>query len=180
MDTNGIANYYDRVKKAVGSLPLIQIGKAADMLKNAYNFHERVWIVGNGGSAATVMHFANDLQKMCHIDAISIPSNIATVLAYGNDDGWDKMFSSILEAAFHNGDVLVAISCSGASMNVVNAALRARQMGGKLIVFTGQVTEKNVLSKLPCILIPVEDEDIKVQEDVHLIVCHSIAGAISK
>lgn len=180
MDTVGIGNYYNKVIRALEVLPLAPVGKAAEMLKNARSFHERVWIVGNGGSAATAMHFANDLQKMCQIDTISIPSSISTILAYGNDDGWDEMFSKALETAFHNGDILVAISCSGASVNVINAALRARQLGGKLIVFTGPATEKNNLAKLPCVLIQVEDSDIKVQEDVHLIVCHSIAGAISK
>lgn len=154
------------------------IGEAANMIKHARDFHQRVWIVGNGGSAATAMHFANDLQKMCSIDAIALPSVIPTILAYGNDDGWDNMFSHFLDRTFSNGDILVAISCSGKSANVVNAAKMARKHDGKVIAFTGRITPENELATIPGIVVSVEVDDIKVQEDIHMIICHAIAGAI--
>jgi D-sedoheptulose 7-phosphate isomerase len=124
------------------------------------------------------MHFANDLQKMCGISATALPAQIPTILAYGNDDGWENMFSNAMDA-FRPGDVLVAISCSGSSPNVVNAAILALRKEGKVIAMTGPTGNGNKLAKLPVTLIVAQSFDIKVMEDVHSVVCHAIAGAIA-
>jgi D-sedoheptulose 7-phosphate isomerase len=178
MNTSYFTSYYNSVGMAVGNLSLSSIMRATAILKNCANFHQRVWIVGNGGSAATAMHFANDLEKMCGIDALALPGSIPTITAYGNDNGWSRMFADAMRS-FQVGDVLVAISCSGSSQNVVESAKTAIEKDGKLIVLTGKVWEGNLLAKLPGIIIPVENEDIKVVEDVHLVICHSISGAIN-
>jgi D-sedoheptulose 7-phosphate isomerase len=158
-------------------IPLAQIGQAAKLIEKAAKLHQRVWLVGNGGSAATAMHFSNDLQKMCGVDTLSVPSMIPTALAYGNDDGWHNMFSYAM-GAFKVGDILVAISCGGSSQNVINAAKYASKQDGKLIILTGGITVKNELAEMPGIIISIESDDIKVVEDVHMIVCHAIAGAV--
>ena len=177
MDTTYFTLYLNAVEEAIGKLPLLQLTQAARMLKNAANFNQRVWLVGNGGSAATAMHFAGDLQKVIGVDALALPCFTSTITAYGNDDGWTKMFSLAMKA-FNIGNILVAISYSGASQNVIEAAKHALERDGKLIILTGPAWEGNILSCMPGIIIPVENDDIRVVEDVHLAVCHSIIGAI--
>jgi len=180
MEFDEFTGYYERVENALKTIPYDQVAKATALLGRTKQLGQRVWIVGNGGSAATAMHFANDLQKMGGLDTIALPAMIPTIMAYGNDDGWEYMFSHAMEGIFSVGDVLVAISCSGASKNVIQAAKEAHRMDGRILAVTGPVTQNNELAKMTGKLISVDDSDIRVQEDIHLIVCHSIAGAILK
>lgn len=177
METDYFPLYFDAVKEAIGKIPLVPLAHAARLLKNAANFRQRVWLVGNGGSATTAMHFANDLQKVCGIDALALPSLISTVTAYGNDEGWNRMFSLAMKH-FSIGNILVAISYSGTSQNVIEAAKHALECDGKLIILTGSIWEGNTLGNMPGVVIPVENDDIKVVEDVHLAICHSLVGEI--
>lgn len=137
-----------------------------------------VWIVGNGGSAATASHFACDLRKACLIRAVALPDLTPTVTAYGNDDGWGGMFSHPLHILMHPVDCLVAISCSGRSANVVEAS---QQIGPtRLIVFTGMPDRFNTLAQLGGErVVYAKSPDIKVQEDVHLAVCHAITACLT-
>jgi len=177
MDTAYFTSYFSVLKEAVRDVSLLPLAQAARLLGNAKNFGQRVWVVGNGGSAATAIHFANDLQKICGIDALPLPALISTVTAYGNDNGWDKMFSLAMKS-FRIGNILVAISYSGTSKNVIEAAKHALECDGKLIVLTGEVWEENILGNMPGVIISVPSDDIKIVEDVHLAICHSISGAI--
>jgi D-sedoheptulose 7-phosphate isomerase len=180
MEYQYFTDYFKLVESAVKEIPYDLVAAATDILARSRQLGQRVWIVGNGGSAATAMHFANDLQKMCGLDVIALPSNIPTILAYGNDDGWENMFSHALQSSFSVGDILVAISCSGTSKNVVNAAKAALKKDGKLISITGPKTPKNDLAAMRGVVISVDVLDIKAQEDIHMIICHSIAGAIAQ
>ena len=140
-----------------------------------------VWVVGNGGSAATASHFANDLVKACGVRAIALSDQTPTVLAYGNDEGWEGMFSGALNvlAGRQGGkDVLVAISTSGRSPNVVRAA---EGFGpGYLIVLTGPERDSNVLGASEGVVIRARHKNIRVQEDVHMAVCHAIVSMLGK
>lgn len=94
-----------------------------------------VYIIGNGGSSSTANHFAADLVKMCGIKAISLCSNMAIVTAYANDDSYDNIFVDQLKVFLEYGDVLVAISTSGKSKNILNAIDYAKNLGIKVIEF---------------------------------------------
>lgn len=169
------------VVEAICMLQEEEIHKAVGMLKSAKERGAFVWIIGNGGSAATAEHFANDLFKMCGIKACSVPSMGATILAYGNDEGWERMFANPLRKLAAVGDVVVAISCSGNSPNIVNAVKDIRHKC-EVIGMTGPGL--NELSEMyPAdvkALVRAYADDIKVQEDIHLIVCHAIAGLINE
>jgi phosphoheptose isomerase len=80
-----------------------------------------VYIIGNGGSASTANHFANDLVKMCDIKAISLCANEAVVMSYANDNGYDSIFIEQLSTFLEDGDLLITISGSGKSPNILNA-----------------------------------------------------------
>lgn len=159
---------------------MASIAGAITVLRATILHGKRVWIVGNGGSAATAAHFANDLTKMAKVKAISIPDQTEIITAYGNDTGWENMYDEPLYIHFAPGDVLVAISCSGRSMNVIKAARTALELEGHLIVLTGKRINNILATMVEDKAICVEANDIRIQEDVHLIICHAIAGALAE
>jgi D-sedoheptulose 7-phosphate isomerase len=169
--------HFEGVVKALEKVDLGELNEAVGMLRKAKEDKAFVWIVGNGGSAATAEHFANDLLKMGGLKAIAIPGQTPTVTAYGNDEGWKNMFREPVMGLSGDDDILVAISCSGNSENVVELA---EWWGNDFIVLTGDERIKNKLANIN-IDIPIihaDDPDITVQEDVHLAVCHAIAKAL--
>ena len=173
-----LTTHFEHVQAALHGLNQYEIEKAVQILTQVRKDDAFVWLVGNGGSASTCSHFANDLEKMAGIRSISIPDMTPGVLAHGNDEGWENMFSKIIQRNGGLRDVVVAISCSGNSANVVRVA--EEHNFHKLIVLTGD-NEKSILAKLnPDALIMVPDRDIKVQEDVHLTVCHAMAGVLCR
>ena len=102
---------------------------------------------------------------------------VPTVTAFGNDDGWDNMFSHTIDTYLESEDVVVAISCSGKSPNVI---LAARSIPN-LIILTGRDYENNILMRMPSkAILCAESDDITIQEDVHLAICHAIAKELGK
>jgi len=128
-------------------------------LKRAKEEGKTVFICGNGGSASTANHFANDLVKMCGIKALSLCSNEAVVMAYANDDGYETIFASQLRVFFEEGDLLVTLSGSGTSKNVVMAKKYVTSRGGFVWSFP-------TMSSYNC--------DMQRAEDKHLILSHKI------
>lgn len=180
MNSDALVDYYTRLGIALQFMPVAHIEKAFNLLTVAKARGSKVYLIGNGGSATTAMHFANDLQKMCGIDSVALPAQTATILAYGNDDGWENMFTNYLIEIYKDGDILVAFSCSGRSENILRAVDWVNSVRGLVIGFTGLVSEFNELSQRKAIIISVKDNDIKIQEDVHFAICHSLAGALMK
>lgn len=174
-----LARHIDSVRQALNGMKLSAFDQAIDVFITAKMEHRRVWLVGNGGSAATAAHFANDLHKMCGMDVRALPSEIPTILAYGNDNGWVNMFSDAMEP-FERGDVLVAISSSGSSPNVINAVRKAKSLGGKVIALTGMDHDRNELAQLAEVVFSVQSRSMLIHEDIHLIICHAIAGTLNE
>jgi len=166
-------NYLNNVSKAAfaAGLNAQRIRLAAQILKRA----RMIWIVGNGGSAATASHFASDLTKAAGLLATSLPDQTPIITAYGNDTGWENMYASFLLEHMQEKDVLVAISCSGNSANILRAAEAAI---GKLVVLTGRGRGNALAGMDSAVCICVDHADIRVQEDIHLAICHMIAGEI--
>ena len=172
--------YLNQVSRTVTKIYDTEFDVPVQYLKTAKNQTERtVYIVGNGGSAATASHFANDLVKLAGIRAISVPDMTSTIMAYGNDGLWSLMFSDYLNAVMRPMDILVAISCSGRSKNVIEAVRTAIMLDGNVIIFTGGRVG-NDLIKLPFSYpsISIDHPDIRVVEDCHLAICHAIVGAL--
>ena len=153
-----------------------ELQKAINLLKFVRENKRNVWIVGNGGSAATASHLANDLSKMCGVKAFSIPDMGPTVSAFGNDEGWEKMFEFTMDVYFEPGDALVAISCSGNSLNVVRAAAHV----DNLIVLTGNNFKSKLSERRSRAFLCAYHDDITIQEDIHMAICHAIAKGLAK
>jgi|SRR3989344_5097064 len=94
-----------------------------------------VYIIGNGGSASMANHLANDLVKMCGIKAVSLCANEAIVMAYANDDGYDNIFYNQLKVFLKDDDLLITISGSGTSKNIVKAIMYARKLQAEIYSF---------------------------------------------
>lgn len=165
------------VCEALSLLDEGQISAAVQVLKKAKSRGNFVWIAGNGGSAATASHFANDLLKMCGIKASALPRMTPTVTAYGNDHGWERMYVNALKVLISPGDVIILISCSGNSRNILEVA-NEFQSEYDIIVLTG-TGDGELARKNTAACIRAMSDDITVQEDVHSIVSHEIARSIT-
>jgi len=114
-----------------------------EVLWQAYRAGKRAWVIGNGGSAATAIHFACCLSQGTAVEgkkpfrSEALVSNIAFLTAVGNDHGYDKVFEYQLRNCMSEGDVVIAISCSGNSPNVVAAVDYANSWGGITVSFLG-------------------------------------------
>jgi D-sedoheptulose 7-phosphate isomerase len=124
-----------------------------------------VYIIGNGGSASTANHFANDLVKMGGIRAISLAANEAVIMAYANDNGYENVFSDQLKVFLTKNDLLITISGSGTSRNVVKAIEVARKIGAGIYSFPTMKEKKCSMQKI---------------EDIHLQLAHKISTRLCK
>lgn len=158
-------DYLKKVQHALGSIDLKQVAKAVKLLKN-----RKVFIVGNGGSAATSSHFACDLQKAACKTAISLTDNMSLITAWANDCSYDFVFSQQMLMLANPGDVLVLISASGNSKNIIECAKRAKDIGLKTIGLSGFGGGK--LSKLVDVSIVVDSSEYGPVEDAHSFLCH--------
>jgi D-sedoheptulose 7-phosphate isomerase len=173
-----IEKYLKQITASLLVQDVTEIVDAAEILRSAWENDASVWIVGNGGSASTAGHFANDLVKMAGVNAFSVSDMTSVMMAYGNDDGWENMFSHALESLMRFHDVLVAISCGGMSRNVIEAAKLFRP--SRLIILTGNRSDTPLAQMEAGAKIHAMVEDIRIQEDIHLIACHLIAGILAE
>ncbi len=181
--------YKKQLEQAVYDLDPEPIMAAADILFEAWQNNKSVYICGNGGSWSTAEHFASDLREWSRIPGSGGVRAQALTLAplataYANDHDYDEIFSRQLSDLMQLGDVAVGISCSGRSMNVVNALHFALRFG-KRIVITGQgglyipiCRDTKLTRKEAAAMILINAPDIRVQEDMHLAVCHILAGEV--
>lgn len=131
------------------TLPLFQeyagpeFQSAMDAMVKAYAKGSTIFICGNGGSAGTAGHMVNDLAKGSVVDGkkrlrvIGLADNMSLLTAYANDNGYESIFVEQMKSLWNPGDILIAISCSGNSPNVVKAAEYARANGGDVIALVG-------------------------------------------
>lgn len=141
----------------------------------------RIFFVGNGGSAATASHFANDVAigTRCAskpFKALSLTDNHAIITAVANDDGYEQIFVKQLEVLMESGDVLIAISASGNSANLVAAVDYANACGNHTIGFTGFDGGKLRARCSDCIHVPTEPGEYGPVEAAHAFLVHLIGN----
>lgn len=159
---------------AIQKMDLKDIGNILDILSEA----KKIYTMGNGGSAATALHLALDLRKTAGLNAVCLNGNMPLISAYANDDGYESVFASQLENA-ERFDVLIAISCSGNSPNILRAIRYAKDFPKMATIgFTGD--EGGKLAEEVDYVVKVPFPDIKVQEDAHLALCHAITTHLEK
>ena len=174
---NPITKHFFEVAEALSLVDDQAIQRTIEILKVVRAAQGTVWLAGNGGSAATASHFANDLTKMGKVKALSVADFTPTTLAYGNDNGWDKMFSDTLEAHIGPKDAVIGISCSGNSKNIITFLDMAKNRYKIGLTGPGSNT-MSTMKPAPDVIIRAMADEITVQEDIHSIVCHAIARSL--
>ncbi len=173
-----VHTYLAELKEAIDHIPMERVDAVIEILQEARLNHKHVFILGNGGSASTASHFVCDLAKNTRKNGwpefrvIGLTDNMAIFSAYANDEGYEKVFSQQLRNLMQAGDVVIAISGSGNSINVVEAVEFANAHGGITIGFTGLTGGK--LKNLAQHVIYVPCNRIDQVEDIHLILEHMI------
>ena len=177
-----LRDYWDEVANVAAMVDLDCLERVAVMLLNCQARGRVVFVVGNGGSAATASHFACDLSKGTRRDGpptfhvVSLTDNVPLLTAWANDSGYDRVFSEQLTALARPGDLLVAISASGNSPNVVAAVDAARSCGIGVVGLSGRSGGR--LARLVDVVVNVPSDRIEVVEDTHLVVAHSLCVAV--
>jgi len=174
-------NYHGRVSQAVSGVQEDQILAGILVIRNTVDAGSRIWIAGNGGSAATASHFATDLSRCTTsngalIKAISLCDNAGLITAIGNDFGFDFVFSRQLSNAAVPGDLLVVLTASGNSRNLLVAMDWAKSHDVKVLALTGFSGGKVKDLADISIHVPTEIGDYGVAEDAHSILCHFLSS----
>jgi len=177
-----ITSYISVLQDTVGKLPVESITRVVETLQNARLEGRKVFIMGNGGSASTANHFVCDLAKntrhdsLPHFRVIGLTDNMAIFSAYANDEGYENVFAAQLANLVEAEDVVIAISASGNSANVVKAIEEAKSYNAVTVGFTGFTGGK--LASLVDIQVHVDSHVIEHVEDIHLMLEHMIVKAI--
>ena len=148
------------------------------LLKRTRGDRGSVFLIGNGGSAAIASHIANDLINTGHLDA-RVMHDTALLTCFANDYGYDQIYSRQIERVVCAEDVLLAISSSGNSSNIVNAAVAFSNAGGTIITLTG-FDENNSLRRTGDFNYWIDSFDYGLVEIGHLFLLHHIAAMISE
>ena len=177
-----ISAYITDLQKTLDRLPLERIEQVIELLQAARVEKRQVFIMGNGGSASTASHFVCDLGKNTRVPGwadyrvIGLTDNMAIFSAYANDEGYEQVFSRQLASLVQPDDVVIGISTSGNSVNVLNAIVLANQRGAKTIGFTG--FDGGELRSLVDLEVHVDSDCIEQVEDIHLVLEHMITKAL--
>jgi D-sedoheptulose 7-phosphate isomerase len=180
--TQHVQAYLAQLQQIVAQLSMELIDQVIAVLLESLQRDSKVFIFGNGGSASTATHFACDLAKNTIVAGaprfrvIALTDNVSLMTAWANDTSYDNISAAQLSSLVEPGDVVIGISCSGNSTNVLNAIAVARHYGAITIAFTGD--QGGRLKEMVDMCIQVPSPRIEQQEDVHLILEHCICAAI--
>lgn len=176
-------NYVREVGSALSTVSQKIIQEVINSIVVASIKNKRIWIIGNGGSSATASHFAADLMRKNNerhykVRAICLSESSSRVTAIGNDFGFETIFERQVCDLADEGDVLIALSASGNSPNLIKCALQAKNMGLKLLTMVG--FEGGSLKELSdvCVHVITKTGDYEIAEDAHSISCHYIAQSV--
>jgi len=176
--------YFSYLSSLLDELDTNAIAAFADEMENARKNQNTIFFIGNGGSASTASHMANDfgtdIRKKGGSDlpfrALSLTDNNAVMMAIANDDGYDNLFVNQLRIHYRPGDILVAISASGNSANIVCAAEWVKERGGIVMSLVG--FDGGRLKEISDVVIHVKTEagEYGPVEDTHMIMDHLLAN----
>lgn len=171
-------DYKTQLIDTIGKIDLGKVDKAIELFRQARENDKHVFVCGNGGSASTASHFACDIvkgasyQKAKRFRILALTDSLPTLTAYSNDVSYDCVFAEQLKNFAQPGDLVMAISGSGNSPNVLRAVEYANSIGCTTLALTGRDGGK--LGPLASLNIQVDVPHMGRIEDAHMIVCHMI------
>lgn len=181
--TGAIRDYIELEKRVLESLPQEEISKVMNVLEEARKGGKRIFVCGNGGSASTASHMVCDFNKGVSLDqevkynVECLSDNTAMMMAVANDIGYDDIFVVPLRNKLRKGDLVLGISGSGNSENVVRAFRYAAEKGAKTIALTGYSGGK--LREMADYSLHVAVDNMQVAEDIHMVLNHMMMYILS-
>ncbi|MBV7330033.1 SIS domain-containing protein [Chloroflexi bacterium TSY] len=179
---NPYQQYCIELKQSLDLLPWNTIHETVCLLHEARIDQRHVFIIGNGGSASTASHMACDLGKNTQVSDIpgfrvlSLTDNNATITAYANDCGYENVFANQLASFVQPNDILVAISASGNSANILNAVKLAQSRKAMTVGWSGY--DGGELAKLVDLPLVINNYCIEQIEDIHLMLAHIVTQSL--
>jgi len=177
-----IKNFFKEFERSINEISWEEIARAIKILHSAYENGGRVFLIGNGGSAAIASHFANDLNKTIlghkgdknvrKFQAINLSDNIPLLTAWANDVGYEHVFSEQLKNFANEKDILLAVSSSGNSPNIIKAVQEAKKLYMPVIGMIG--FDGGKLMPLSDAKIFIPSSDYAIVESAHETICHLI------
>lgn len=177
-----ISKYLDQLCTVLQEIDHASIERTIEVLLEAYKQNRQVFILGNGGSASTASHMQCDLAKGTAVDGrrrmrvLSLTDNVALMTAISNDVSYERVFTDQLCVLLEAGDVVIGITASGNSPNVLNAIEFAREKNATTVGFIGFGGGK--LKDLVDVDVTIASQNYGHCEDVHLILNHLVSQAL--
>ena len=174
--TNEINNYIINHIKVLNELDVEKIQDAFILLWKTFQKGGMIYCIGNGGSASTASHFANDFNKglkpytILPFNFVCLSDNIATITAIANDESYEDIYYYQLLHNLQPNDIILAISGSGNSKNIIKAVEYAKKCGNKIIGLTG--FDGGRLKELSNISLHIPIDNMQITEDFHLMLNH--------
>ena len=181
-DRERLSDYKTMLAAALAEFDFAQLEPAVQLIRKTYRADRQIFTIGNGGSAAVAVHFAADFGKNIaqpgekHPRMMTLCANSSALTALGNDCGYDETFSGQLRNFLNPGDLLIAVSSSGNSPNIVKGVEYAQANGGKVVGMSG--FNGGRLKELADISLHVPVNVYEVVEDMHSVFCHAIIHAM--
>jgi D-sedoheptulose 7-phosphate isomerase len=179
-----LRGYINELQNTIALLPLELIDKLISILQETRMNRRQVFIMGNGGSASTATHFVADLAKntrwhsLPDFKVLGLTDNMAILSAYANDEGYENVFVQQLANFVRPNDVVIAISASGNSKNVLKAVELANQVKARTIGLTG--FDGGKLGSMVDLNIHIHSNIIEQVEDLHLVVEHMVVKTLKE
>ncbi len=176
-----IKDYVNQQKAALDSIPVEEVAEVIELLRKALNADSQIFVFGNGGSAANASHFVTDLGKGSsdkigrRFRCLSLNDNVSWLTALGNDYAYDEVYSRQLINYGKRGDLVLTMSVSGNSPNLIKAVEWAKANGLTTVALVGG--KRGRLATLADHAIVVESEHYGRAEDAHMGICHMLCYA---
>ena len=173
-----VINYFAEIEQMMREISLSDLERVLQLLERAYHDGHRIFIMGNGGSAATASHFALDLAKNTimagtpRLKAISLTDHVPLITAWSNDTAYEHIFAEQLANLVEPGDVAIGISTSGNSLNVINALVLAKRSRAYTIGLLG--AQGGRIKELVDAYVLAPGKNIEEEEDAHMMLTHII------
>ena len=178
-------SYFKYLQSVINNVETAEVGRFIETLLDARKRGATIFFIGNGGSAATSSHFANDIsigtnEYQLPFRALSLTDNVPIITAIGNDFGYDEIFVRQLRVLGKEGDVLVGISASGNSPNIIKAFEYAKKSGIKSVAITAFDGGKMKSLADEGIHVPTGLKEYGPAEDVHMILDHLVGAYLMR
>jgi D-sedoheptulose 7-phosphate isomerase len=177
MNSNFYLKYFKEIKSNIDNFNINKLKKFKKLILSTSKKNKKILIFGNGGSAATASHFAVDMTKNAGIRCLTL-NEYDLITCFSNDFGYEKWVAKSVEYYADKGDMIIFLSCSGNSMNIVNACRYSIKKGMKVVTLTG-IQKNNKVNKLKSDLsFWINSKNYNIIEISHFIILLSIIDEI--